>query len=167
MALEVERRFLVHASAVPRRLGSGLRIVQGYLSFQPLVRVRLVTQGKGTPRGYLTVKGKGLSVRQEFEYLIPAADARALLKLCGRLVLRKVRYRVGPWELDRYFGKLGGLWLAEVELARPGAPLPRSLPRWLGREVTFDPRYTNSRLARLKRWPPRWACADVREHARP
>jgi adenylate cyclase len=167
MALEVERRFLVHASAVPRRLGPGLRIVQGYLSFQPLVRVRLVTRGRSAPRGYLTVKGRGLLVRQEFEYLIPAADARVLLELCGRLVLQKVRYRAGPWELDCYSGKLGGLWLAEVELARPGAPLPRALPRWLGREVTADPRYTNSRLARLKRWPPRWARADAREHARP
>ena len=158
MPIEVERRFLVLPRFLPRPLPDGLRIVQGYLSFHPLVRVRLVRGGAGgRPRGYLTVKGRGLRVRQEFEYRIPPAHARALLKLCGRMVLEKIRFRLGPWELDRYLERLTGLWLAEVELRRRDAPLPRTLPPWLGREVTADPRYTNARLARLKRWPPRWA----------
>ena len=162
MPIEVERRFLVRPQLLSRRLPGGMRIVQGYLSFRPLVRVRLVRRGpRGQPCGYLTVKGRGLRVRQEFEYRIPPAHARALLKLCGRMVLQKVRCRVGPWELDRYLDRLSGLWLAEVELRRSDAPLPKPLPAWLGREVTADPRYTNARLARLKRWPPRWARGAV------
>jgi CYTH domain-containing protein len=89
------------------------------------------------------------------------ADARALLKLCGRFRLEKVRARIGPWEVDRYTGRHAGLWLAEIELPRADTPLPRPRPPWLSREVTADPRYTNSRLARLKRWPPRWHRVDL------
>lgn len=155
MGIEVERRFLVLAERLPRRLPRGVRILQGYLSFQPLVRVRLVwAQGPRPTRALLGVKGRGLRARAEFEYPIPIADARALLKLCCRLTIAKVRVRLGPWELDRFLGRHAGLWIAEVELPRVRAALPRPRPPWLGREVTDDPRYTNARLARLRRWRP-------------
>jgi adenylate cyclase len=158
MGLEVERRFLVRPERLPRRRLAGARLTQGYLSFRPLVRVRLIRpRAGGKPRGALTVKGRGVRARLEFEYLIPAGDARALLKLCGRMVLEKVRAKLGPWEVDRYLGRHRGLYLAEIELSRTDAPLPRPLPSWLGREVTGDPRYTNANLARLRRWPPAWA----------
>lgn len=157
MGVEIERRFLALPNRLPRHLAGGARIVQGYLSFRPLVRVRLLkSPGSGRWTGRLTVKGPGLRTRAEFEYAIPAADARALVKLCGRFRLEKVRARIGPWEVDRYTGRHAGLWLAEIELPRAHTPLPRPRPPWLGREVTGDPRYTNSRLARCKARPPWW-----------
>lgn len=158
MGIEIERRFLVDSVALPKRLPRGRRLVQGYLSFGPLVRVRTVRPlGRGRPRAFLTIKSGGTRVRAEFEYAIPHEDGRALLVLCGDRVLQKVRMCIGRWELDRYEERHTGLWLAEVELTRPDEPLPDPLPPWLGREVTDDPRYTNSRLAQLKSWPPPWA----------
>jgi adenylate cyclase len=158
MGIEIERRFLVRANALPGKLPTGARLLQGYLSFAPLVRVRTVTPlRRHVTRAFLTVKGRGTRVRAEFEYPIPARDAKALLALCGAMTIQKVRHCIGPWELDCYEGRHVGLWLAEIELSRPDQSLPDPLPVWIGREVTDDPRYTNSRLARLERWPPSWA----------
>jgi len=129
--------------------------VQGYLSLGPVVRARTIQPlGRGRKRAVLTIKGRGTRVRAEYEYPIPYKDAQALLELCGERVLQKVRMRIGPWELDRYEKRHTGLWLAEIELRRADEGLPDPLPPWLGREVTEDPRYTNSSLAALKRWPP-------------
>lgn len=155
MPLEIEHRFLLMPSRLPK-LPRGARLDQGYLSLEPLVRVRIVSPPKGKARAFLTVKSRGLRVRQEFEYAIPAAHARKLMKLCGTRLIAKVRTRFGPWEIDRYLGRHAGLWLAEIELPSRSARLPRPLPSWLGREVTADPRYTNARLALMKKVPARW-----------
>lgn len=158
MGIEIERRFLVDDKALPKRLPRGERLVQGYLSFGPLVRVRTVEPlGRGRKHGLLTIKGQGTRVRPEFEYRIPHTDAGVLLGMCGERVLQKVRMRIGRWELDRYEKRHTGLWLAEMELTHPDEALPDPLPKWASREVTEDPRYTNSRLAQLKHWPPDWA----------
>lgn len=158
MGIEIERRFLMNPRLLPSRMPSGARLIQGYLSFMPLVRVRTATPlGRGRAQAFLTIKSRGTRVRAEYEYRIPNTDARELLALCGEMKLQKVRLHLGPWELDRYEGRHKGLWLAEIELAHPDTPLPDPLPAWLGREVTDNPRYTNSSLARLKGWPPQWA----------
>jgi adenylate cyclase len=158
MGIEIERRFLVDACALPKRLPAGARLVQGYLSFSPLVRIRTVQPlNRLSARAFLTVKGQGTRVRAEFEYRIPNRDAAALLTLCGSMSLQKIRRCIGPWEVDQYEGRHTGLWLAEIELTHPDQPLPDPLPKWLDREVTDDPRYTNSQLARLEHWPPPWA----------
>src|SRR5215472_9766105 len=70
MGIEIERKFLVTGSGY--RSGVPHHIRQGYLSLNPdrTARVR-VTDDKG----FITVKGRGLGVRPEFEYEIPAADA--------------------------------------------------------------------------------------------
>ena len=141
MGQEIERKFLVLAELLPE-LPQGDEFEQGYLSTEPTVRVRLVARPDGTRHAELTVKGKGLLTRAEFNYPIPAADAEALLRLCARS-LRKVRRRLGRWELDHFRDR--GLWLAEIELTREDEPFDR--PPWLGAEVTEDPAYSNSRLA--------------------
>jgi adenylate cyclase len=118
-----------------------------------VIRVRIRRPARGRPGAWLTIKGRGTRRRAEFEYPIPVGHARALMRLCGPAIIRKTRHRLGPWELDRYAGILRGLWLAEVELDRVTAPVPAPRPQWLSREVTEDPRYTNARLARLRRRP--------------
>src|SRR6185503_14369373 len=112
----------------------GRKFVQGYLSTKPTVRVRLSTLGKSS-KAYLTIKGPGLRSRDEFEYSIPAADAKQLLKLCGRHVLEKIRLDYHGWEIDKFLGRHKGLWLAEYELKSSRAKLPK-LPPWVGKEVT-------------------------------
>jgi CYTH domain-containing protein len=141
MGTEIERKFLVHADRLPA-LPPPDELVQGYLSVEPAVRVRLVAPAAGEPRAFLTIKGEGLLTRAEFEYPIPPADARALLRLCGRS-LQKKRYRIGRWEIDHFTDR--GLWLAEIELAREDEPFER--PAFVGPEVTGDAAYANVRLA--------------------
>jgi len=145
MPKEIEHKFLVRPELLPRPLAAGRRIVQGFLSVRPVVRVRLVSTGRKRT-GFLTIKGAGLRERDEFEYAIPPADVRRLLKLCeGRLVF-KTRRRFGRWEVDQFHGRHAGLWLAECELPSTRSRLP-PLPVWLGREVTADSRYSNASLA--------------------
>ena len=146
MGREIERKFLVRGRAWRTR--SPLLIRQGYLSLEPERTVRVRTAGV---RAFLTVKGisRGAS-RDEFEYPIPLADARRLLRLCVRPLLEKrrhrVRFRDRTWEVDEFLGQNRGLVVAEVELERERASL--HLPPWAGREVTDDPRYYNASLIR-------------------
>ena len=142
MATEIERKFLVRTERLPKDLPEGNELEQGYLSVDPTVRVRLVTGPEGTRHAELTIKGKGLLSRAEFNYPIPDEDAEALLGICARS-LRKVRRRIGRFELDHFRER--DLWLAEIELADERERFQR--PPWLGDEVTNDPEYANSRLA--------------------
>ncbi len=123
-------------------------IEQGYLLTGAGLTVRVRLKGA---QGYLTVKGpsKGAS-RSEFEYPIPAEDARAMLNLEGATgIIAKTRYQVRAgahtWDLDRFSGDNEGLVMAEVELSEEGESFER--PSWLGEEVTDDPRYFNVYLA--------------------
>ena len=142
MATEIERKFLVRKELLPKELPPGDELEQGYLSTDPTVRVRLVATPDGTRHAELTIKGKGMLSRAEFNYPIPPADAEALLRLCGRS-LRKVRRKLGRWDLDHFRAR--DLWLAEIELKSEDERFDR--PPWLGNEVTEDPVYSNTRLA--------------------
>jgi adenylate cyclase len=142
MKQEIERKFLVRRELLPK-LPPGDQIEQGYLSVEPVVRVRLRVAHSGAQSARLTIKGRGTIQRAEFEYSIRPDEGRALLGLCRRS-LRKVRYVVGRWEIDEFLDR--DLWLAEIELQRPDEAFDK--PRWVGDEVTHDPSYSNARLAR-------------------
>ncbi|HYG76236.1 MAG TPA: CYTH domain-containing protein [Planctomycetota bacterium] len=144
MPKEIEHKFLVACDKLPRRLPKGEHLLQGYLCCDPPIRVRVVSQG-AAKSAFLTIKGRGLRVRDEFEYPIPVSHARQLLRLCGKRIISKTRRRIGRWELDEFKGRHKGIWLAEYEL-RAGETLP-SLPAWINREVTQDARYSNVNLA--------------------
>lgn len=142
MLFEIERKFLVSRKNLPL-LRDGEFLAQGYLSVEPVVRVRI-----GKDKAWLTVKGRGTLVRPEFEYEIPTDDARDMLGL-SVATIQKTRYRVNEhgftWEVDEFQGALKGLWLAEIEL-ESAFEMPR-LPSWVGEEVTDNPDYTNVALA--------------------
>ena len=142
MGVEIERKFLVRKERLPAELPEGDELEQGYLCTDPTVRVRLVTGPDGTRHAELTIKGKGLLTRAEFNYPIPAEDAEALLRLCAR-TLRKLRRKLGRFDLDHFRDR--DLWLAEIELQSEREAFER--PPWLGEEVTQDRAYSNSRLA--------------------
>jgi len=143
MAKEIEHKFLVNPKKLPNLL-NGMEIVQGYLSRSPVVRIRLKTNG--CQRAWLTIKGKGCRVRDEFEYPVCFKDALKMLDLCGKRKIKKIRYNFGPWEIDQFKGRHKGLWLAEIELPNKKSKLP-NLPSWIIKEVTYDSKYTNASLA--------------------
>ena len=150
MAIEIERKFLVaDVDAALAGAISSSEIAQGYLSADPEATVRVRLRGD---RGFLTVKSKNRGIeRSEWEYEIPADDARGMLRLSRTPVISKVRHLVPygglTWEVD-VFSNPQGLVLAEVEL--PTADYDVELPHWLGREVSADPAYFNSNLANRK-----------------
>lgn len=147
MAKEIERKFLVKDDSYRLASCGSVEIAQGYLSCDPdrTVRVRLAGS-----RGLLTVKTRvvGLS-RDEWEYEIPAIDARQMLDKAAVGVIEKTRYFVPAdnclmWEIDCFHGALEGLKLAEIEIPDEGTPI--CLPEFIGEEVTGDPCYYNSNL---------------------
>ena len=154
MGREIERKFLVVGDAW-RAGAARSRLRQGYLCAEKgkSVRVRL-EDGRAT----VTIKGPARgAARAEYEYPIPAKDARELLsRLCERPLIEKTRSRVRHaglvWEVDEFGGDNRGLVVAEVELRRAGQKV--ALPPWVGKEVTNDPRYLNSNLFRkpYRRW---------------
>ena len=146
MGREIERKFLVTGGGW-RTGAKRSRLSQGYLyaGKDKSVRVRL-EDGRGT----VTIKGptRG-AARSEYEYAIPAKDARELLRgLCEKPLIEKTRSRVRYggflWEIDEFGGDNHGLVVAEVELRRAGQKV--ALPPWAGKEVTRDPRYLNANL---------------------
>lgn len=146
MSKEIERKFLVTDTSY-RALATGkAEIVQGYLSRVPerTVRVRLWND-----EAFLTVKTRNVGItRNEWEYRIPAADAREMLKACEGL-LEKTRYIVPAgdglkWEVDEFHGRHEGLTVAEIEL--PAEDCGFTKAGFVGEEVTGDPRYYNSNL---------------------
>ncbi|WP_026754528.1 CYTH domain-containing protein [Sediminibacter sp. Hel_I_10] len=156
MAIEIERKFLVKSDAFKSESHQNTRIVQGFLNTNPERTVRVRLRGE---KGYLTVKGKsseaGLS-RFEWEIEISKSEAEALLNICEKGTIDKIRYEVTAgkhiFEVDAFFGENEGLIVAEVELNHEDEVFEK--PSWLGDEVTGDKRYYNSQLSQypFKNW---------------
>lgn len=153
MATEIERKFLVTGDGWRDGVTGRTRIRQGYLcsGAGASVRIRLVDECEAR----LTIKsarsaGAALT-RDEFEYPVPLADGLALIAFCPGPLIDKVRHLLPAdggrtWEVDVFAGAHAGLVIAEIELG--AAEEPVTLPGWIGREVTDDPRYGNEALAR-------------------
>ena len=147
MAKEIERKFLVNDDSYMESATKCRHIEQGYLSRQieSTVRIRITDE-----KAYITIKGKTSGIeRDEWEYEIPAKDAREMLDRCAEgNVIRKTRYYVPfdglIWEVDRFEGVHEGLTVAEVEL--PASDHRIQFPPFVGEEVSGDPRYYNSNL---------------------
>lgn len=168
MGTEIERKFLIDhdmfmgVEVISRVIAPLTRtqISQGYLSRKPTVRVRHSSTGPNRGQGFITVKGSGKVTRDEWEYPIPEADALEMLTLCGS-VLAKNRYVVPvevpgfthlKWEVDQFLtAGLKGLWVAEIELSHQSDPFPK--PSWLGKEVSYNSKYSNAYLARTLKIP--------------
>jgi CYTH domain-containing protein len=148
MAKEIERKFLVRSDGWRSAVETKSALRQGYIASMDdrSVRVRILDGRKAR----LTIKiGRSTITRDEFEYDIPIAEAKELLQNAIGIVIEKTRYRVPyegfVWEVDVFAGEHRGLVIAEVEMmSETDNP---ALPRWLGREVTGDFRYSNQALA--------------------
>lgn len=127
---------------------------QGYLCGNDRASVRVRIDGD---QANLNIKSATLGVeRLEFEFPIPLEQAEEMLSELAGEVIEKTRHEVRHqqhlWEIDEFAGDNTGLIVAEVELEDPHERLER--PDWLGDEVSGDPRYYNTELARhpYSRW---------------
>jgi CYTH domain-containing protein len=141
MAFEIERKFLVNDNSWKNLQPESIEILQGYICSDKQRAVRVRTAGE---KAWIGVKSAITDLRRaEFEYQIPLADARELLKICPLPPLEKIRHKLFHagklWEIDEYMGVNSGLILAEIELQGEGEEFEK--PAWAGREVTHDPRY--------------------------
>jgi adenylate cyclase len=156
MPYEIERRFLVRDESWRVTAGRGQFIRQGYLTRNGTIslRVRIIDKARAT----LTLKSPVAEIRRlEFEYEIPFTDGVVLLGLREGGVVEKLRYKLPwhglVWEIDAFQDENQGLVIAEIELPHEDKVFEK--PDWLGKEVTFDRRYSNASLAKLpfQKWP--------------
>ena len=144
--MEIERKFKVKQLPDLSRFPVDL-LEQGYLCTDPLVRIRREDESY-----YLTYKGKGLLVREEYNLPLTQEAYQHLLSKADGRIIRKKRYLI-PFEektieLDIFDTPFNGLQIAEVEFTSEEEALSFLPPDWFGEEVTYDKRYHNSNLSR-------------------
>ena len=145
--MEIERKFTV------KKMPAGLEsfpfhiIQQAYLNTDPVVRIR-----REDETYYLTYKGRGLMVREEYNLPLNRPSYEHLLAKADGQIISKKRYLIpfGAYtiELDVFEAPFAPLVIAEVEfpsLEEADAFLP---PDWFDADVTQDPAYHNSNLSR-------------------
>ena len=146
MHKEIERKFLPASDAWRSLAARRREMRQGYIAAGAGISVRVRIAGA---QARLNIKHGGLTaVRDEYEYPIPLADARALLDGAGGPIIEKTRHYVPhagrEWEVDEFRGENAGLVVAEIELGDEHEQFPA--PPWIGKEVTHLQRYYNVSL---------------------
>ncbi len=147
--MEIERKFLPDRISFDIEKFPHRNIKQGYLSTEPVVRVRM------DDKSYiLTYKSKGLMERVEYDLPLTESSFYKLLAKCDGRIIEKTRYILPiegydslQAELDIFHGELEGLVLLEVEFATRKDAMDFIPPMWFGKEVTNDEKYHNSYLS--------------------
>ena len=145
--LEIERKFLLDGFPEDLELLSEVYIEQGYVSFQPEVRIRkAVVRDSGKEEYYLTIKGDGDLARQEIETEISREFYEDTAKFLGVNVVKKdyKKYKLGQWELEVSLVDEGTDWefyYGEIEFPTEEEEKVFVLPDFLGREITYDETY--------------------------
>ena len=146
--MEIERKFLV--KELPANLDSYAtqRISQGYLSTNPVVRIR-----RSNDDYYLTYKGKGLMVREEYNLPLNEEAFLHMLQKIDGILIDKIRYLIPldekhTAELDIFQGPLAPLRIVEVEFETEEDALSFVPPNWFGDDVTNSRQYHNSNLSK-------------------
>lgn len=145
--MEIERKFLVKKIPENLEMADCLEMTQAYLCIDPVVRIR-----KSNQDYYLTYKGRGTLVREEYNLPLNEEAFGHLLAKADGTVIRKKRYQIpieGGYtaELDIFSGEWEGLLLVEVEFESVEQAQAFCPPEWFGEDVTDSPRYHNSVLS--------------------
>lgn len=146
--MEIERKFTVRK--LPENLDSYPchLIEQAYLNTDPVIRVR-----RQDDEYYMTYKGKGLLMREEYNLPLNEVSYYHLREKADGNIISKKRYVIPIRdsslcvELDIFDEPFAPLIIAEVEFpdketAEAFAPLD-----WFDQDVTNDPAYHNSNLS--------------------
>ena len=147
--MEIERKYLIETIPFNLENYPQQKIVQGYLSTNPVVRIR-----RSNDEYILTYKGKGLMVREEYNLPLTAEAFEHMIPKCDGRVIEKTRYLI-PYmekytiELDVFHNDLSPLTLAEVEFTSEEDANSFIAPDWFGEDVTFSSKYHNYNLSKL------------------
>ncbi len=141
--MEIEKKYLVNLKEINYENYPCHHLEQGYLSTNPVVRVR-----KEDDNYYLTYKGKGKMVREEYNLPLTEESYHHLKEKSDGALICKTRYLI-PYdkytiELDVFSGNMTGLVMAEVEFGSVEEADAFVPPSWFIQEVTLDPAYHNS-----------------------
>ena len=127
------------------------KIEQPYLCTDPVVRVR-----REDETYYMTYKGRGMLVREEYNLPLNKEAYEHLKEKADGNVIGKTRYLV-PLdengliaEVDVFDAPFAPLIMAEVEFESEEQANEFVAPEWFGEDVTFDGRYHNSYMSKMK-----------------
>ena len=150
MPTEIERKFLIdtsHTEVVKLLQQAPTHIQQGYLSDDLAATVRVRIMGD---QAFLTVTGPTIGIaRAEYEYGIPVDDAeRMISEMCDNVLRKKRYYHRLEGGLTVEIDVVPDLDLVVAEVELPDADSQFTWPEWFIAEVSDDPRYFNSELAK-------------------
>ncbi len=147
--MEIERKYLIGTLPQIKKVDKAIHIEQGYVSISPVIRIRRTDDSF-----FLTIKGKGLIAREEYEMEIGTEEYVHLSTKVDYPLILKTRYLIPvkdyTIELDVFHGHLNGLILAEVEFDSMEAADNFSPPSWFGKDVSSDARFQNNHLCQIK-----------------
>ncbi len=146
--MEIERKYLVRTLPEHLEQYQSKKISQGYLCTDPVVRIR-----RSDDDYYLTYKGSGLMVREEYNLPLTKEAFLHLLSKIDGLLIAKTRYLIPlddhlTAELDVFEKDLAPLTLVEVEFDSVEEAEAFTAPDWFGEDVTNSGNYHNSYLSK-------------------
>lgn len=159
--MEIERKFTI--KKLPKNLENyPCHIIeQGYLCTSPVVRVR-----REDDSYYMTYKGSGMMVREEYNLPLTKSSYEHLIKKADGNIISKKRYIIpiehpqfkesyipltSPnlnIELDVFFAPSDSLIMAEVEFSSEEMANAFIAPDWFDADVTNKPAYHNSNMSK-------------------
>ncbi len=148
--MEIERKYLLNDLPKFEQYECH-KIEQAYLCTSPVVRVRREDENY-----YMTYKGGGLMAREEYNLPLNKEAYEHLLKKADGNVISKTRYLIPleqeelVAEVDVFEPPFAPLVMAEVEFVSEEQANAFCPPAWFGEDVTFDGRYHNSYMSRMK-----------------
>lgn len=144
--MEIERKFTI--KELPDLSKFSFHVMeQGYLNTEPVIRVRREDENY-----YLTYKGKGLLVREEYNLPLNKEAYLHLVEKADGIIIRKNRYLI-PYdkytiELDIFDKPYESLIIAEVEFDSEEEARAFNPPDWFDQDVTYERQYYNSNLSK-------------------
>ena len=146
--MEIERKYLVRKLPENLEQYNKKKIAQGYLCTEPVVRIR-----RSNDDYYMTYKGDGLMVREEYNLPLTQEAYEHLRPKIDGLLIAKTRYLIPldnklTAELDVFEEDLNGLVIVEVEFNTVEEANAFHAPDWFGEDVTNSGKYHNSYLSR-------------------
>lgn len=150
--IEIERKYTI--KKLPENLESYPYhiIEQGYLSTNPVVRVR-----RQDDNYYLTYKGSGMMMREEYNLPLTSESYAHLIAKADGNIISKKRYLIPlsnyipdsmlTIELDVFAEPFAPLIIAEIEFTSEEESNSFMAPDWFLKDVTYDKAYHNSNLS--------------------